>query len=60
MQGNTDTSFKFPVWPPIDNVGYENSGEYGIDRCGMKSFVLRDASTNLEIDWMTVLPDGTL
>ena len=59
VQGNTDTSFQFTVWPPIDNVGYENSAEYGTDRCGMKSFMLKDES-NVEIDWATILPDGTL
>lgn len=59
MQGNTDTSFMFNVWPPVDNIGYANSGEYGVDRCGSKSYTLKDEN-NLVIDWITILPDGTL
>ena len=59
MQGNTDTSFEFSVWPPVDNIGYADSGEYGIDRCGTKSYTLKDEN-NLVIDWITILPDGTL
>ena len=59
LQGNVDTSHQFTVWPLVDSIGYSDSGEYGIERCGTKSHTFKD-EMNLTVDWVTVLVDGTL
>lgn len=59
VQGNTDTSFQFNLWPWADTIGYQESGTYGIDRCGTKSYQVSDSNNNI-VDWVTVMPDGTL
>jgi hypothetical protein len=59
VQGNTYTPHTFSVWPPVDFVGYANAGEYGVDRCGSKSFTLKDEN-NETVDWVSITPDGSL
>ena len=59
IQGNTDESFSFFNWEWPDTIGYAEAGQYGVGRCGLKTYEVRDANNNL-VDWVTVLPDGTL
>jgi len=59
FQGLTNIDAQFARWVWTDTIGYPANASYGTGLCGTKSYTVYDQNGN-EIDWVTVLPDGTL
>lgn len=58
-QGLTNVDATFVKWIWDDTIGYPADTSYGTGLCGSKSYTVYDQNGN-EVDWATVLPDGTL